>query len=427
MPTPLRPMGGRQGGGDDDEEGPTSPEALLISAFINSGQFNPEEYHVSSDDIAGWGKLWAFCREYQQKAGAAPSPLLVSKMFPEFVIMPDVNTAWAADKVRVAASMRDLRFRSRAILAALNDEDLEGAFGAIEGAVRPRGHRKEPISVFDHSSITEEFQVTRIEVPFQTLQRASKGGIGPGEFWVVAARLGQGKTHVGLEFLARAAKIGYRCAVGAYEMPAKQVNARLIRKLAGRDSDMLKLLDSEEERDRKKAIDAIKERVPGTVEVFDPSHGRINTVGFATELCRDYDLVMLDHLGLMQNNEGKRAIDDWRIQSWISNSLREVTLSTETPVLALAQVNRQGEHSGSNKPPKASELSQADAIGQDADVVITMKRPSKRLMRYEAVKLREGPNVGWFTRFEPERNRFEEISKEIAREIEINDVAAEDF
>jgi len=421
----LRPF---TGSSRDDSEDLTSPEALLISAFLHQGRFDPERHHITGDDIDGWGKLWEFCRDYQTKAGSAPPLSLVKTMFPEFTPSPDVDVSWAASKVRNAAALRDLRHRSRQMLMAVNDEDVDGAFGAFDGLQRPRGHRKDPVSVFDHSVLAEDFEVGKIEVPFPTLQRASTGGIAPGEFWVLAARLGTGKTHIGLEFMARAAMAGVNAAIASYEMPHKQVNQRLIRKMAGRDTGLLRLLDSDDETERKKGIDGVRERVPGNVVVFDPSHGQINSTTFVRELCSDYEFVMLDHLGLMQNAEGKRAIDDWRVQAWISNVVRETTLATSASVLALAQVNRTAESSpNSTRAPKASELSQSDAIGQDADAVVTMKRLSKRVMRYEAVKLREGPNVGWYSRFEPTRNRFDEISKESADELRVIDVSEEDF
>jgi hypothetical protein len=421
----LRPF---TGSGPDDSDDLTSPEALLISAFLSQGVFNPEKHHVTSDDIDGWGKLWEFCHDYQAKAGTTPPPGLVSSMFPEFTPTADVDVSWAAAKVRNAAALRNLRHRSRQMLMAVNDEDVDGAFSAMEGLQRPRGHRKDPVSVFDHSVLAEDFEVSKIEVPFPTLQRASKGGIAPSEYWVLAARLGTGKTHIGLEFMARAAMAGVHCAIASYEMPSKQVNQRLIRKMAGRDASLLRMLDSEDEMERKKGMDATRERVPGDVHVYDPSHGQINTTTFVRELSGDYEFVMLDHLGLMQNAEGKRAIDDWRVQAWISNVVRETTLASSTPILALAQVNRTAESSpNSTRAPKASELSQSDAIGQDADAVITMKRLSKRVTRYEAVKLREGPNASWYSRFEPERNRFDEISKESADELRIVDTSEEDF
>lgn len=422
----LRPF--TSTGRDDQGEGPTSPEALLISALLSSGVFTPEKHHVSGDDIDGWGRLWAFCRDYQDKSGSAPPMSLVGTMFPEFTITPDVDVGWAAAKVRDASALRGLRRRSHQMLKAVGEEDVEGAFAAFDGLSRPRGHRKEPVDVFDHTVLAPDFVVSKVEVPFKTLQRASAGGIAPGEFWVLAARLATGKTHVGLEFMARAAIGGSRVAVASYEMPAKQVSARLIRKLAGKDRSLLAMLDSDDELVRKKGIDATRERVDGSAVVYDPSHGQINSTAFVRELCLDHDLVMLDHLGLMQNMEGKRAIDDWRVQAWISNVIREITLNTSGRVLALAQVNRQADASVNNlRTPKASELSQSDAIGQDADVVITMRRWCKRAMRYEAVKMREGPNVGWYSRFEPERNRFEEIERELADQLRVEDTSAEDF
>lgn len=423
----MRPYHPKDSGGESSED-LQSAEALLISAFLEDGQFVPEKHLITSDDIAGWGKLWAFCHDYQKKAKKAPPMSLVKRQFPEFEVTPDIDVTWAAAKVREESAFRNLRHQSAAMLAAVNEGDLDGAFGALSQVSKPRLAKPEGMSVFDHTAFEEEFDVGGIEVPFGTLQSAS-GGIRPGEFWIIAMRLGQGKTFTALCFAAMAAKIGCRVGMLAMEMPAKQVNRRLLRIMAAKDTKLLAQLDSEVVSERKKAIDYLREHTPGHVDVFDPSHGMINTTGYLEDACFEYDLVIPDHLGLMKTNDNKRAIEDWRLMSVISNTVRETTLKTSTPVLALAQINREGDHNakGSTRPPKASQLSQSDSLGQDADVVVTGRRPSAHTMRYEAVKLREGPNVQWYARFDPARARFEELTKDQYEQVSINDISQEPF
>jgi len=410
----LRPMRLRA---TDDEQSPSAPEALLISAMLEQGSFDPSAYFIGENDVEAWRKLWDFGVEYQSKAGVAPPLSLVRRQFPEFELTPDIDVSWAASKVREAAAARDLRTRSMRMLAALSEEDLDGAFGAFEGMQRPRGHRKEPTSVFDHGLISDTFDGAKIEVPYPTLARATHGGIGRSQLWYLAARLGQGKTWELLGYAARAAKTGYRVGIASLEMPDAQMAARSLKRLAGRDAKLVAMLEDEEERVRKEAVDIIAASTPGAIEVADPSHGQINTTTAIAEMCREYDLVMVDHAGLLVGPDGRRAIDDWRSMAVISNVLREITLSTSTPVLAAAQINREGEKSHSQAPPKASNLSQSDALGQDADVVITMKRLSERVMVHSAEKVRNGPTLRWYTRFDPARARFEEISKEAAAEL----------
>jgi hypothetical protein len=406
--------------GKVDEQSSTSPEALLISAMLELGQFTPSSYHVDDDDVEAWKKLWLFCTDYQVKASVAPPVSLVKKKFADFELTPDVSADWAASKVLEASASRVLRTQSKAMLAALGENDLDGAFDALEQVKRPRGHRKPPANVFDHSLLADQFEVSRIPVPYRTLTVATKGGIGPGELWYLAARLGQGKSWELMGYAAHAALSGYRVGVASLEMPAHKVARRALMRMVGRNDTYLSdMLASDDEVLRKQAMDILGAKMDGgSLEIVDPSHGRINTTTAISEMCHDhYDLVIVDHAGLLMTADNRRAIDDWRAMAVISNILREITLSTGTPILAAAQVNREGEGGNQMKAPKVSQLSQSDALGQDADVVIMMRRQSERIMVHDAGKVREGPSLSWLTRFDPANNLWDEISPDAAAEI----------
>lgn len=416
MAQAMRPLRG----GSDDEDGPQSPEGLLISAFLEIGEFTPDRHHVEDEHIEAWKKLWHFCKEYQEQAECAPPLSLVRARFPDFEVTPDVSPIWAAAQVRQTAAMRDLRIRIQHATAALKDEDLETAVANFEGVTKPRGHRRDPLDLFDQTMLVDEFDVSKIEVPWATLGRAT-GGIAPAELWYFAMRLGQGKTWMLADITAKAAKVGCNVGIASLEMRDKVWAKRVALRLAGRDKDITKALRSDDIGQQKEALDYLKDRTPGAVAIFDPSHGRVSTTGFITEMCNDYDLVIVDHAGLLMTNDGRRAIDDWRAMALISNVLREITLSTTTSIVAAAQINRAGEGGGSSAPPKASTLSQSDALGQDGDVVVTGKRLSERVSVFEAVKVRNGPNLRWWTEFDIDRNIIEEITKEKAQELGIRD------
>ena len=413
---PLRP-------GVNPEQNSTCPEALLISALLEAGTFLPAAYHVSDDDIDAWKSLWLFCCEYQVRASKAPPLNLVKTRFAEFDPIPNVDVGWAASKVLEASAARSLKVKSKAMLTALADDDLAGAFAALENLKRPRGHRKDPADIFDHSMMADSFEVSKIPVPYATLTRATKGGIGPGELWYVAARLATGKSWELAGYAACAAKANYSVGYVSLEMPAKAVVRRILMRLVNTkaDPELFTMLSSPEQEQRKLAMDIIASNTPGKVQVLDPSHGRINTTTAIAEMCQEYDLVVVDHVGLMMTSDNRRAIDDWRAMAVISNVLRETTLATGTPIIAAAQINREAERSSSNAPPKVSQLSQSDALGQDADVVIPIRRFSERTMVHETGKVREGPNLRWYSRFDPDKNRFEEITKDRAQEIAMLD------
>ena len=399
-----------------EEYSPINPEALLISAYLEQGLFTPEAQHIEPSDISSWGQLWMLLENYQHASGQTPSMDYVKKLFPEFRPTSGVSVEYAAELVRQAAAERSLRMQIQASLDALKMDDLPNAYMALDKAKRPKTKALVGMDVFDHTAIEEGFPTSFIPVPFPTLARATKG-IYPGEYWIQAARLGQGKTWLMLMYAVAAAKAGYHVGFHALEMPAGQV-ARRSHQLMTNSASVLALLRSDDIMDHKKALDYIKENVPGSISIFDPSHGRINTTGAITESASQYDIVFVDHAGLLMTKDGHRAIEDWRHMAEISNICREIALASGTPIFASAQINRAGETNG-NKAPSVTNLSQSDALGQDADVVVTMKRLNALVMVHSAQKVRNGPNLDWFSEFNPAKNRFQEISKEKADELSL--------
>lgn len=412
----------------DEAATPDSPEALLISAYLLAGKFTPHRHGVLDDDIVAWKHVWKFCLDYQEKEGTAPPISLIERRFPDFEVVPDMKPIWASQQVIAAANSRDMRGGIHAALKSINEDDLPAAYESLEKVKRPRGFRKEPVSIFDHSTIMDRFEMSRVEVPYSTLMSASHGGIAPSELWYLGARFGQGKSWEICGYAGSAAKGGASVAICSYEMPAAQVAFRALRRLAGPDRVLQGMLNSDVEVDRKEAADIIAGRIDGSIKVFDPSHGRINTNAAVHDLCEEYDLVILDHVGLMQDAQGRRALDDWRVMGTISNILRETTLSTQGRILGVAQVNREGGKTSAWSPPKADHLAQSDSLGQDADVVITIKRPGYetggRVMIHTTAKMRDAPQVKWYSHFEPHKGMFHEIKQEEARELDMLDEAA---
>lgn len=406
-----------------DEEGDTSPEGLLISALLEIGDFDPGKYHVGLDDVAAWRKLWIFAAEYQAASGVAPPLSLVAQRFPDFTLTPSIDPTWAAYKLSQTAAGRLLRTSMHAALTDLADDDIDSAYEQIERIRRPAVLTRAAVSLFDHVLVEEEMSVSKIEVPWISLGRAT-GGIAPAELWFFAARLGAGKSWVLCQFAALAAQCGYHVGVASLEMSVRAYAMRLNQVLCGRDTELLAALRSQDPGQRKEVVDHLMKLTPGSVSILDPSFGRIATTASVASMARDYDLVIIDHVGLLQSSTGNRAIEDWRTMATISNVLREITLDSSCPILGAAQVNREGErHGSSRRPPKASTLAQSDALGQDADVVITAQRNSDRVLACSAEKVRNGPGLRWYTRFQPADNRWEEISHDSAMDIELADEA----
>ena len=98
----------------------------------------------------------------------------------------------------------------------------------------------------------------------------------------------------------------------------------------------------------------------------------------------------------------------------LSGDLKELASRYAVPIVAAAQLNRAN---GLSKEPAGPEaLAQADAIGQDADAVITMRQTTKSVIRMKLAKYRHGvAGFQWFTQFQPSRGIFKEVSYSAAQ------------
>lgn len=416
MPNLLRPDSRQRTG---ESSGPESPEALFISAMIEEGVFDPERWRIDDEDLACWEPLWKFCRDHQLRAGRAPTASLLERTFPDFEITRDVDPVWAATKLREASASRKLRERMQEALQQLAEDDLEGAYQALDGYMVPVNTRREALSSFELDVDESEIDETALSAPWDILGRAT-GGIHAGEMWLIGARLGQGKTNMGAgPYCASMLKDGAKGIYFSLEMPAHQISKKVNRALAAYDKDLLAKLDSEQKLVRQEGLAILKERVPGLLRVYDPSHGPVD-VRAVRDAMAEADFVMVDHVGLMRLGN-KLAISDWRIAAEISNRLKEETLRTSSRLLGLIQINRAGDTSSPERTPKTSELSQTDAWGQDSDVVVTMNRFSTSVMVHSTEKVRNGPQVRWYTEFDPARARYRQISRDQAQGMAVND------
>jgi hypothetical protein len=151
----------------------------------------------------------------------------------------------------------------------------------------------------------------------------------------------------------------------------------------------------------------------GDLDIHTPPDGPV-TPGVVAAGAGEYHLNVIDYIGLMGADGGQAGVDDWRLAAKISNSLKETALAASTGILAAAQINREGAH-GEN-PPKVVNLSQSDSLGQDGDVVLTMRaKPHDVATALSIEKNRHGASgIPFYTSFNPNYGEFKEIDAETA-------------
>jgi len=408
-------------------------ESRLISALINVHDVEAALiYGVVPEMFQTYQSEYRWLASFPVRYDNQPSVESLRDKFPEFPYSETyVDVGFICDEVKDKHTHRTMVTALQAAGEALRNGDTDEAYAFFSSIQHPEAHATYRMenALHDTSFLDSYDEVDTIEMPWATLQKTT-GGPAAGDFWVVAARLKQGKSWTLASMLVHALMSGRRCTLFSLEMPKRQVMTRIHVQLAyelgikdvrhsdlhGRGYDPIAY---------RKLMGAIKEQISGELFVVDTSRGGISTATVASHT-KDTEFAVVDHMGLLMSPFGKRAVEDWRMMAAISNITKEIAQVNAVPIVAAAQINREGDTRGW-KPPRTRNLAQSDALGQDADVVITMKRRSKSVATYLIDANRSGESgVLFSTMFLPNEGRFEEIKFEKAREIAENDVQMED-
>ena len=209
-------------------------------------------------------------------------------------------------------------------------------------------------------------------------------GFQPGDLILIAARPGQGKTSIGMNFIEHAAMHAsrktaagkdnpYKCAVFSLEMPAVQLAKRMLCSEAR--VDMSKANSGRLTAEDWKALAAAKSRLDKAQIYIDDSSltTPIEILSKCRRLKREkgLDLVMVDYLQLMSS--GERVENRQQEVSTITRTMKIAAKELNVPILLLSQMSRDVEKR-TGKKPQMSDLRESGAIEQDADIILFIYR-----------------------------------------------------
>lgn len=403
-----------------------APEALFISALIDSGQYTPATYGVRDNHIRNTRQIHEFCLRYQAEAKRSPDIGLIRKKYPSFSYMPGIDPYWAASNLKEAyEAWYLLKIMAEAAEPLRGDNKApKEAYGILKAGLAEIAPTSTRIStITDYDALTPEAEDARCPVDLDGTGKLTTitGGIAPGNLWYVAARLGVGKSWRLLAMAVAAAEAGWNVKFYSLEMSKAEVIDR-IHSIALRHE--WKRPWSEITRsERIELMDAWAQR-SGNILVADPTAGPIDASVIAGNH-EDGDLAIVDYIGLMRSTTGTRAIEDWRAAATISNQLKEVALEHSIPLISAAQINREGGKATGG--PRAEHLAQSDALGQDADLLLMVTEYSRRVHLNTISKNRHGIHgTRWYSRFEPSLAAFEHLTSDQAEALKAADDAADE-
>jgi len=412
------------------------PELMLISAVLKSKNMTA----VSSSGVtAAWfhdyGRQWRWIERYVARYGRTPTPVAFKAKWSERLYGTD-DIEYCIDLLRTNHTKQGMIELLMEASEDLNDDEdplsvlskMHGQLVGLRSDVDGTGSEIDLITdwkevyedVVDRAARAEEHGLAGIPTGFPTLDNLT-GGIQPSQFWVVSARLGEGKTWTGIRMACAALYSGYRVQYNALEQSRKQIAMRVHAFLSGKyGSEVFKSVDLQRGVGvnliayRKFLSSLDKKITSGAFVVNDTSRGRVNALSLAAQIERNSPSVsFVDYITLMGGSSGdSRAREQWQQVASLSADLKGLAMQYNIGMVAMAQINRSGI---AGRMPGVEHLSGSDAIGHDADVVMTMRKESEHVMRMKLAKNRHGRDgVEWWCEFKPNTGHFEEISRDQA-------------
>jgi hypothetical protein len=404
-----------------------SPEAIYISALIDSGTYVPSKHGISDRHFTSWQQVHTFCTDYQTHAGKSPTAQMITSRFPSFPYthepqVDDGYLSWTAEQLSIDTMTRNMRSGMLSAIRHLGEDDYHKALAELNEVIRtstPRAKMGRSFSEID-TRASMDFQPAPVCLNHSDSLEQITGGIRPGNLWFVAARLSVGKSWILQQMAVAAAEAGWNVNFFSLEMTEEEVADRLHR-IALRDVPNFHQLPNDERMERLNEW----QQTNGSIYIRDPSYGPLD----ATEIAACHapeTITVIDYATLMKPTASmSRNAEHWQSAAGISKELKQTALAHSIPIISAAQINRAG--ANSEKAPGAEHLAESDQLGRDADVVITMRRESRRVLMCNLAKNRHG-NAGrrWHVILDPANGKFGEIDRDKAFELIEQDIAQDE-
>lgn len=199
------------------------------------------------------------------------------------------------------------------------------------------------------------------------------GGLHPGNFVVVGARTGVGKTAVLCQLATNVARDGTRVLVVSLEMPWPELFDRWVGNLGWINTRRLRRGEMRDD-GWAKATQGLTQLAQMAIRIAKPTTVTVPAIR-AEARQHQAQLVLVDYLQLV-HAVGRRNTNRENDVGEVSRSLKGMALTLGIPVVAAAQLNRNLE-GRINKRPELADLRDSGQIEQDSDVVIMPYRPAQ--------------------------------------------------
>lgn len=227
-----------------------------------------------------------------------------------------------------------------------------------------------------------------IETGFRRFDRLTNGLHG-GEFIVLAARPGVGKSALAMNIVEHVAKQGKTVAIFSLEMSKQQIIERMLSSMSTVPLEYIKSGQLPGGANDLSKLRVAQETICSTMKLYGNDYASIKPSEIASQCRRlkaqqGLDLIVIDYLQLMSGGDKGRSDGRQQEVADISRALKRLAMELNVPVLALSQLKRDAEirniknkdgQSGGGEPV-LSDIRESGAIEQDADIVLFIHKES---------------------------------------------------
>lgn len=208
------------------------------------------------------------------------------------------------------------------------------------------------------------------------------GGFKPSDLVIIAARPSVGKTAFALSIAANMAFGNDPVPIGFFslEMSGATLIERVIANKGQINLSSMRngKLDPETDIRMMNTAAALYDDCKNLLIQDTPNIKLLEIRSQARRMVRENHVkaIFIDYIGLVDLSSANANMPRHEQVSQISRSLKQLARELSVPIICLCQVNREG---GKERPPMLADLRDSGSIEQDADLVILMDDPSKRL------------------------------------------------
>lgn len=229
------------------------------------------------------------------------------------------------------------------------------------------------------------------------------GGLQKQKMITIIGRPGLGKSWLDLLFVATAVMSGHKVMLYPLEMTLQETAFRLYTLFSQQMFGAQRVLKNHDltmgqvsTRKLVRFLNVLEDRFQGQLYVADVASladpYTVERIEAEVE-AHNPDMFWVDYLTLLKPPRNGRGDEDWSSVRLLSNGIKNTAMRRRVVGGASAQVNREALRANVFLP-RLEHISYGDAIGQDADMVVSINRKRRRTLSYALVKHRGGPEFG---------------------------------